>query len=319
MSHKGHLLVDDLPLDTACDFNFDRIVDTLFGFITNKENSTPLSICIDGAWGSGKTSLMRTLCERLKADEEEESQEVVYVPLWFAPWKLSSEEEVLNALVSLVLRRIQDDAGLIAHTGIEVDRKDVFRVLSQRFLQINPDELSTYYQWSSRAKGSFMEVEDLFRKIAEAYLQGGKTERRFVIFIDDLDRCPPSRTVAVLEAVKLFLNIKGFLFVFGMDRDQIEQSVRQSYKHFKAEDADVYLEKMFQLTYALPTKDRGSLVDFLSGHMENRSIILSRSWRLSTISTTMTTIARVYSTAERSLWVTRLQRCATTWRSTCGD
>lgn len=277
MSSKEYRLIADLPLNEARDFNFDRIVDTLLRFITNEQNSTPLNICIDGTWGSGKTSLMKTLQCKLEDQSarmlsQKEFEGTVYVPLWFEPWKLADEQEVLNSLVNLVLRKIQDDAGLIASANVEVDRKDALRILSQRFLQINPDDVSAYYQWSSRLNGSFAEVEDLFHRVTKAYIETGKVNRRFVVFIDDLDRCPPTRVVSVLETVKLFFNMTGFLFVFGMDKAQIEKSVRETYEHFEDGDARIYLEKMFQLTYSLPVKDRESLANFVSLSMREMGL-----------------------------------------------
>ncbi len=39
---------------------------------------------------------------------------------------------------------------------------------------------------------------------------------RLVVFVDDLDRCLPEKAVEVLEAVKLFLDVEGFIFVMGV-------------------------------------------------------------------------------------------------------
>ena len=40
---------------------------------------------------------------------------------------------------------------------------------------------------------------------------------RVVLYIDDLDRCPPDRVVEVLESVQLLLNTKLFIVVLGID------------------------------------------------------------------------------------------------------
>ena len=41
------------------------------------------------------------------------------------------------------------------------------------------------------------------------------TTRRFVVFIDDLDRCLPDKALQVLESMKLFFDLDGFVFVVG--------------------------------------------------------------------------------------------------------
>ncbi len=40
---------------------------------------------------------------------------------------------------------------------------------------------------------------------------------RLVIFVDDLDRCLPEDAISTLEAIRLFLSVKGSTFVIGAD------------------------------------------------------------------------------------------------------
>ena len=45
------------------------------------------------------------------------------------------------------------------------------------------------------------------------------------VFIDDLDRCLPAQAVQVLEAVKLFLDKPGCIYLLGADVDLIQKAV----------------------------------------------------------------------------------------------
>ena len=47
---------------------------------------------------------------------------------------------------------------------------------------------------------------------------------RVVVFVDDLDRCPPERIVQVIDAIKLFLDVPGCVYVMGLDREIIEHN-----------------------------------------------------------------------------------------------
>ena len=86
-------------------------------------------------------------------------------------------------------------------------------------------------------------------------------DRRLVVFIDDLDRCLPEQAIGVLEAVKVFLDIEGCVFVLGVDREIIERGIRVRYKEFALSGVATgpfpvaerdYLEKIVQVPFTLP-------------------------------------------------------------------
>jgi len=49
--------------------------------------------------------------------------------------------------------------------------------------------------------------------------------KRLVIFLDDLDRCSPAQTVAVMESINYLSSIEGCFFILGMDRDKVATAV----------------------------------------------------------------------------------------------
>ena len=50
-----------------------------------------------------------------------------------------------------------------------------------------------------------------------------------MVFIDDLDRCLPDQTVQVLEAIKLFVDKHGCIFVIGVDTGIVQNAVKRYY------------------------------------------------------------------------------------------
>ncbi|MEO0827150.1 MAG: P-loop NTPase fold protein [Cyanobacteria bacterium J06642_9] len=76
---------------------------------------------------------------------------------------------------------------------------------------------------------------------------------RIIVYIDDLDRCPPDRVVAVLEAVQLLVKTPLFIAVLAIDERYITRALEQFYKgillrHGSPSGTD-YLEKIIQLPY----------------------------------------------------------------------
>ena len=75
-----------------------------------------------------------------------------------------------------------------------------------------------------------IESLDKFQKQFKALVEKHVLPRGYlVIFVDDLDRCLPDKAVEVLEAIKLFLDVPGCIFILGIDRDVVERGIRLRY------------------------------------------------------------------------------------------
>jgi hypothetical protein len=84
--------------------------------------------------------------------------------------------------------------------------------------------------------------------------------QRVVLYIDDLDRCPPARVVEVLEAVHLLLAFELFVVVVGVDIRWVAQALRRRYPMQLGDRPGIaspidYLEKVFQIPFWLPAMD----------------------------------------------------------------
>jgi len=128
------------------------------------------------------------------------------------------------------------------------------------------------------------EFNDDFRKTIK--IVSGK--KPLVVFIDDLDRCLPEKSLQILEAMKLFLDVESCIFVVAVDREIVEQAV--SARYFKeigqpeinpeqplrkldtAFLAQNYIEKIIQLPFTvppLPSEKIKGYVNFLYPHEDN--------------------------------------------------
>jgi KAP-like P-loop domain-containing protein len=105
---------------------------------------------------------------------------------------------------------------------------------------------------------------------------------RIVLYVDDLDRCPPKRVVEVLEAVHLILAVPLFVVVIAVDPRWLLQSLRLHYSELLAAvavetatgDGDEeewqstpihYLEKIIQLPFALRPMGHGGVESLVHG------------------------------------------------------
>jgi peptidoglycan hydrolase-like protein with peptidoglycan-binding domain len=93
---------------------------------------------------------------------------------------------------------------------------------------------------------------------------------RVVVYIDDLDRCPPGQVVNVLSAINLLLDIPHFVVVVGVDSRWLFRSLEVKLAELLGDDAarqpadsnlpsaspQQYLEKIFQYSLVLPPVSR---------------------------------------------------------------
>jgi len=114
---------------------------------------------------------------------------------------------------------------------------------------------------------------------------------RIVIYIDDLDRCPPGRVVDMLEAIHLLLALEVFVVVVAVDPRWLLQALHSHYRDqltaptpgttatndeqaLWRPSAVQYLEKIFQVVLTLPPLAASgyvSLVDSLINPQDEAS------------------------------------------------
>ena len=245
-----------------------------------KESSPRFSIGIFGGWGSGKTTLMRAI-------QRELPESIVIVE--FNAWRFEREEHLLVPLLDTVRTALVDwskardpdtkervrgvarrvgrvirglAAGLSGEVGLPGAAKVSYDV-GKAVDALTTSDDSEQSQWLYVAA---------FRELSEAFAEftsGGAT--RVAVFVDDLDRCLPSNALDVLESMKLFFDLPGFIFVVGLDEDVVQRAVRTRFpadpnagpasasapENVQQNSARSslerhYVEKIFQVPYRLP-------------------------------------------------------------------
>ena len=94
--------------------------------------------------------------------------------------------------------------------------------------------------------------------------EGG--ERLLVVFVDDLDRCSPQAVLGLLEAMKVYLDVPGLVFVVGYDQHIVSRAVLESKGYDSTTGARDYLEKFIQMMFVIPrpsNEQASALIDDL--------------------------------------------------------
>jgi hypothetical protein len=80
-------------------------------------------------------------------------------------------------------------------------------------------------------------------------LTANTTSERVIIIIDELDRCHPDYAIAVLEAMKLVFDQKGFVFCLMVNAEYLENLARHRFG--EAQDGEKYLDKFVDVRLRL--------------------------------------------------------------------
>ncbi|HCR71420.1 MAG TPA: hypothetical protein DIW23_08265, partial [Anaerolineae bacterium] len=294
-------ILHDAPLTDkkTADFYFDDFAATLARLIASPNTETPLAIGINGAWGSGKTSLLlrvKHMLDKPKGDSNKKEEHRFAEgkenfknckTIWFDAWKYNDEDKLLVALVRVILHAMHKD-GLINQFKAELNdptqkNYDVVAMFLNAF-EASFGGLKFKLDMQKHAEPSPFEKYaaffDYFDEAFDMLLNTWLKNDTLVIFIDDLDRCLPSKTVQVLEAIKLFLDKSGCVFVLGADTKIVQAAVETHYKNagITGESAKDYLGKIIQIRFDIPPIVEVAMENFLKAQDKTKvdEVMLTR-------------------------------------------
>ncbi len=232
-----------------------RVADTLVTIITRAQ--TPLTVGLYGEWGSGKTGVINLIAGRLAK---------MKIPTAYVDcWKYEgSEGLVLPLFASLAkdrtapqMRSFSKVVGTLLLCGADVGlHAATLGGLRLKDVKENLEEIEGRIVQKVDAVGR---VQEEFKKAVEQVATGG----RFIIFIDNLDRCRPENAVSLLESIRNLLAVEKCVFVIAVDDAVLISYIDQKYSGTKV-DGKKYLEKVVDFPYTLPNPAVASIKGLVS-------------------------------------------------------
>jgi hypothetical protein len=250
-------LMDDNPAREDL-LGFSRLTEVLVEVIRDHPR-LPFTIGIFAEWGSGKTTLMEMIRERLADDGVK--------TVWFNAWKYDSKEIIWNALIQTIFYTISQDEsvkdardgaklrGRVKHMASGLARYAA--KVATRFVPggiVREEDVDGVIQalTTSATDPAFSFINEFEQEFDKLVCEYVGEDGVLVVFIDDLDRCLPENAINAMEALKLYLDKANCVFVVGAERSIVEEGIRQRYKGNSNLSAEDYLDKIIQLPFVLP-------------------------------------------------------------------
>ena len=265
---------------TNCQLSREPYANILTEIITTYANGFVLAL--NGEWGTGKTTFVKMWKQKLENSN--------YQTLYFNAWETDFEENPLIALIAefkTLTHRGNDEIfkSLLSKGAVLAKNlaPQLIRSLAEHYIltkavidtienatksatEILESEIEQY----NKKKEGIKEFKETLQNLVETV----EKNKPIVFIIDELDRCRPSYSVALLEQIKHLFSVPGIVFVLSIDKEQLGNAVRGVYGSDRI-NADEYLRRFIDLEYALPQPDTKMFVTYLYNYFGFSQILES--------------------------------------------
>ena len=241
--------------------NIQKYSNSLSKFIKNSD--TPITIGLQGEWGTGKTSLMSLLLENFNNSGEEREIATSWVNTWeYSLFKGASE--TTPAVLSGMLEKLRDEnQDIWTIKDVAADKvKKATKFLSGLANQVIANQTGINIKdaasdsFTEKNVAQIVEIKNLITSIINELIEHNDNKiQKVVFFVDDLDRIPPTDAVEVLEALKNIFDIPNCVFILAIDYDVVVKGLESKFGPKTKENEREFrsfFDKIIQVPFTMP-------------------------------------------------------------------
>ncbi len=247
--------------------------DALIDFINYTE--TPITIALQGEWGSGKTSLMNLLRWNLC-----DIDGARYFPVWINTWQFSLLKTPAQAIFSILEGCINQIGELNPEQkkweeskkkigGIFKKMASVGAKVAANAVGVDGDVVDGLFG-ESADKSDIVQLKEEIQKLVDSALEHDSSKVGFTFYIDDLDRIDPPVAVEILELLKNIFDLDKCVFILAIDYDVVIKGLKSKFGELTEKNERefrAFFDKIIQLPFSMPVASYNVdtfLVDALS-------------------------------------------------------
>lgn len=248
--------ISDTPISYPGDdkLKFGKMAEYLAGTFKKNDLSGGLVIGVEGAWGSGKSSLVNLALNKLQPEQV----------IRFSPWLVGNHKDLIyqffldldNATYDLLPKNIQKKTRkmVMKYAQIAVGIAQVFEPLECSMLgKLIKILLRQSAQWTSESSLGRLRLQ-LRKSLSEL-------KNPIIIFLDDLDRLEPRETVEVLRLVRAVADFPNVGYILAYDPEILTMSLKNA---INVDEKHAFLEKIVQASFRVPNAQRRVLKNWLN-------------------------------------------------------
>jgi predicted KAP-like P-loop ATPase len=278
---QNHSIKGDRALSSGDEdrLGFREVAKRIAISLVDRASEDGFVIGLEGAWGSGKSSLLFLIREELGKLPKDREPTVID----FRPWLISNRDALMTSLFGELSRQLDQvalDAGDITRISV-AKAKEASEALRSfvsglskagSAIEVAGDASGLVpIKWigkSIKAAGDWVDkkpaspqLSELKDKLARSLRELG---HRFVITIDDVDRLEPAEVIEILRLVRSVVDLPNVIYLLCYDSEILAHSIE---KAVGVKSGQSYLEKIVQLTVMVPKPESLQLRQWFSDEL----------------------------------------------------
>jgi len=233
-------ILPDRPIDGPPEdlLNREPFAKVIADLIINAPPTGSLRIGVYGAWGQGKTSILRLVSHYVR--------QAGHVSVWLTPWVFSEREEILTYMMDQIAAELGIGiltlkSGREGHQSIKKFRKMAGSDIKLQIADILlGNQLEKYFEKKAEKMGQVF-VSAVSNKLRE---------KKLVVLVDDLDRVAPEMVPDLLLTLREALDFPNYFYVMALAPQVIEKGLSKVHEAWG--EPHQFLEKIIELPMYIP-------------------------------------------------------------------
>ena len=264
---------DDSPRSdpwTEDDFGYRPFAKRLADVLWDLPAPNGYVIGLHGVWGSGKTTALNFIAHFLRTKHQAAPKQAVEI-VRFSPWMFSGHQDLISAFFRVLAEALKDGGETVrkvrkvARNTAKAAVDPAVKAAVTLAVAAHPPEAIAIRTSGALAKSAMEQTIEAW--LGEPSLQAAyqdlverlrKSGRRFIVFIDDIDRLDPAEIRAIMKMVKSVGQLPNVVYVLAYDRRIVWRALGENEQRQGGEPT--FAEKIIQHEVELPHAGRAALL-----------------------------------------------------------
>ncbi|MDP2750924.1 MAG: P-loop NTPase fold protein [Nanoarchaeota archaeon] len=236
----------------------DNIANAILNYSDDTKSS--LTIGLYGKWGSGKTSIVNMIIEKLENDNDT-------IVFKFEPWLFSDTQQLISSFFKEFAKAVKHKD--YAEEAIKIGKElETYATFFEPMSLIPDPTISLLTSISSKVfsgigkaskKWGQLKTKDLSQTKASIEKHLHKLDKKILIIIDDIDRLNNTEIRQIFQMIKVLGNFPNTIYLSSMDKEIVMDALSEVQKG----DGSEYLEKIINVPFEVPPISKNKVEEFL--------------------------------------------------------